>query len=580
MSSSDRRPYLTATVLDQDFLDNCRDGLETKLELTVEIDRPDGQNVIKASDRPKYVGDTFYPNRLVFPVIKRTVGDWLSTELEHSVQQLELNNADGEYDNLLPGGADYSGFIGHRVKIRLGLRDIESTYTTIFNGQVSDVGGFSRTVKSIIVSARDDYEKLNVSFPTLALTEGEFPFIGESAAGTILPIIYGDWTVSGNPVTNDASVPTFVVNEQDPDMNGGEDGDDPRTVDIRCYISENTNRSFDTAEVYLKRGDTYNRIDSADIVSVTDNRIFSVVQDSGSTIVKDTSGDDENYKFQSGDEFFVKVLGKATVPGYHDNIVIQAQFILINHSDAIIGDFDSSWATFADKATSPNNISTIKSRIWIQEPQSAIEYALSLLEQVRLEAFIDRDLKIKINSLHFDDFDASPSFVADNFDVVEGTLSPQLDVRNNFNRTQAVSSFLPDIDENSQRSSFYRNEDSINQVGKTISKEIIFPNLYEPPDVANQTKEILKLASAAFEHISVELTWRALLLDIGDFILLNVRIGSTVFDNIPCMIREIGYDPEGIKIPVKLWSMQLVPFPGFAGVTNAVGGDTATIVEE
>jgi hypothetical protein len=574
MSNSNRRPYENATVLDQDFLDDCRDNLETKLELTVEIDKPDGTNVIKASDRPKYVGSTYYDNRLTFPVIRRTVGEWLSTELEHSVLKLELNNSDGEYDNLLPGGADYGGFIGHNVQVQIGLRDVQSTYRTIFNGQVSDVGGFSRTVKSIVVSTRDDYEKLDVQFPKTVLGSTSFPDIGESVAGTVLPVIYGDWTVSGNPITNQASVPVFIVNEQDPDVNGDPDDTTPRTVAVKCYISENVNRSFDTSEVYLKRGDSYYLMDSADITGVVDNRLFDVEQDTGNTTI-----DGDNYKYERGDEFFVKVEGKFVSSG-NDNIVFQAQDILLSQTDSVLADFDSSWGVFGNKATSPDNISTIKSRVWIQDPQSAIQYALSMLEQVRLEAFIDRNLKIKINALHFDEFEAAPDFKVDNFDVVEGTLVPQLDVRNNFNRAQAVSSFLPDISENSQRSSFFRNQAAIDQVGKEITKEIVFPNLYDPTDVANQTKEIIKLASAGYEHIVAEFTWRAMLLDIGDFVLLNVQIGSTVYEDVPCMIRDIGYDPEGIKIPVKLWSMQLVPFPGFAGVTNSVGGDTATITEE
>ena len=48
MSSSDRRQYLTSTVLDQDFLDASHDNLENQLELIVDIETPTG--FIRASD--------------------------------------------------------------------------------------------------------------------------------------------------------------------------------------------------------------------------------------------------------------------------------------------------------------------------------------------------------------------------------------------------------------------------------------------------------------------------------------------------------------------------------------------------
>lgn len=579
MSSDDRRPYLSATVLDQAFLNECRDNLETKIELIVDIETPVG--FIRASDRPKHVGDVYYDNRLVFPTINRTVGEWLSTQLEFSVLKLELNNADGKFDNLLPGGADYDGFIGKTVTVSIGLRDIASTYRVIYSGRISDVGGFSRTVRSILISSRDDYEKLDVVFPTTTLTVASFPDIGENVAATVLPVIYGDWTVSGNPQTDQASVPGFVVNEQDPNVNGDPDDTTPRTVDVHVYISVNENRSFDTTAVYLKRGDSFTKFDSADINSVVANRHFKIEQENV-TQVFDDDGALIPYKYASGDEFFVKVEGQSLVVGFtYDNIVSQAQDILLRYTTALAGDFESvSWEFYKAKAVSPNNISTIKSRVWTQEPVSAIQFALSLLEQVRVEAFINEDLKIELTSLHFDDWDDTPNFTVDNFDIVEGSFIPQLDIRNNFNRASAVFSFLPDIDDNSQSTSVFKNTAAITQMGREISKRIVFPNLYESADVANQLKEILKISSSGFEHIKCEFTWRAMLLDIGDFVSLNVQIGSTVFENVPCLIREIGYNPDGIRIPVRLWSMQLIPFGTFAGVPNAVGGESVTIDEE
>ena len=567
MSNSDRRQYLTATVLDQDFLDDSHDNLENKLELTVDIETPGG-GFIRASDRPKYVDGVFYDNRLIFPVIGRTIGEWLSPEIELSTVKIELNNADGQYDEFLPGGASYDGFIGLSVTVKLGLRDVGSTYTTIFKGRISDISGFGRTVRSIVIVARDDYEKLQVDFPTAVLNTTSFPDIADENAGLVAPVIYGDWTVSGNPQTNDASVPAYVVN--------GNASIGSLGTNVEMFISQNDLQSFDTSSVYLRRGDQYYAIDSADITNVSaGNRQFEIIQDSGNTTI-----DGSNFVLEDGDEFFCKVVGE-DLGAYTDNIVWQARHILTTYASVDPGEFDSNWVTYRDKASpAESSISTIKSRVWIQDPQSVLEFVLSLLEQVRLEMFIDRSLNLKLNSLHFDDFDPSPSYRVTNFDVERATFEPRIDERNTFNRAQGVYNFLPDINENAYRTSIYRNSAAITQMKKEISKEIVFPNLYVLSDVTNQLQEVIKLASAAYEHIYCTLTWRSLLLDIGDFVFLDVKIGSTVYESIPCSVREIGYDPNGIKLPVRLWSFQLVPFPGFAGASGSVGGQTATITEE
>ena len=210
-----------------------------------------------------------------------------------------------------------------------------------------------------------------------------------------------------------------------------------------------------------------------------------------------------------------------------------------------------------------------------------MQYVLSLLEQVRLEAFVDRNLLLKLNSLHFEEFVASPTFTVKNWDVVEGTFQPTLDERNNFNRAQAVYDYRPNRNENSRRTPIMKNSASVTDIGRAISKQIDFPNLYVEQDVKNQLTEILRLASAFFEKIQVECTWRSMLREIGDFVFLNVQIGSSQFTNVPAMIRDIGYDPQGLKIPMQLWSFALCPFPGYVpGFSGTTGGYNAVITEE
>jgi hypothetical protein len=60
-----------------------------------------------------------------------------------------------------------------------------------------------------------------------------------------------------------------------------------------------------------------------------------------------------------------------------------------------------------------------------------------------------------------------------------------------------------------------------------------------------------------------------------------VQIGATEFSGVPALIRDIGYDPEGLKIPVKLWSMQMIEFDGWEpNYSGTSGGKNATIVAE
>jgi hypothetical protein len=200
---------------------------------------------------------------------------------------------------------------------------------------------------------------------------------------------------------------------------------------------------------------------------------------------------------------------------------------------------------------------------------------------VRLEAFIDQELRIKLSSVHFEEWIPSPSHKLTNWDIEKDSFNPQLDERNNWNRAQAVFNYQPHQNENAETTSFYRNNASIAQAGKELSKQVVFPNLYIKSDVIYQLKEMIKLASSYAETATLNITWRSILLDLGDFVKLDIGIGSNKYEAVPAMIREIGYDPSGMKMAMKLWIFQMTPFgswnPGYSGI---VGGQYATIVEE
>lgn len=672
MGQSDRREYLTATTLDQDFLDRAAGNLDNRLEMTADIETPTG--FLRVSDKDKYVDGTFYRARLKFPTIRRTVGLWLSNNLEFSTIRLEVTNVDGEFNNFLPEGADMDGWIGKSVVIKLGLRDVGSTYTTIFKGFVTDIGGFGRSQQSIRIVARDQYDNVNKIFPLTFFSESSYPKIEENLLGKNFPVIFGNWNDELDPFP--AAVPAFVVNGADPDVDyerridmilddttdtatssrhlldednpirvfttdvlpaplipSDNEAPDPLPVpyfavnvgantfqislsagggainlttaglgshsfssdesareNVELVITDKVLDALDQDHIYLKRGDDFFQIPKAFIANVSgDNNSFEVIQSDdllagGQTPTTDDQkwvGEDA-YVYSTSDEFFVRVEGENIVGSDDKNIVAQARQILIEYGGLVLADFTTAWDTFEHKASpATSQIDDILSRIWVQDPQEALTYANSLLEQVRLETFVNRDLKWDLNALHFDEFVASPTFTVRDWDLVKKSLNLSIDDRNNFNRGRGSYNFLPVQEANSRQTSMFKNAAAITQAGKEISKEIIFPNLYISADVQTQVKEFLKLASAYLEVVDCSLTWRALLLDIGEFVKLDIDIGSTVISEVPCMIREIGYDPKGLMIPMKLWSFAMCPFDGYTpGNAGTIGGSTATIEEE
>ena len=583
MSNDQRLQYEDATALTQAFLDASQDNLVNQLEIVVDIEKPGG-GFIRASDRNKYVvtpdgTGTFYEALLVFPVIKRTVGEFLSPTLEFSQLELELSNVDQRFNPLLPAGDSFSGWVGKSVTVRMGLGEIESTYNTIFHGFITEQGGFRRNVSSITIIARDRFDSVNKTFPTETFTLANFPFLEGDKENVLVPIIYGDWTVNVEP--NMSSVPAIPVNGGDPNVNG----EVTFSVNISLVIAAHGLVSFDTTTVYLQRGEKVWLVPSTDITAINiagpGASSFEIVQSSGLMLAQTPDTTDQLLEYGSGDNFYVRVKGK-DLGAYDDNILEQAKDILKTYGGLVDGDFAANWATYRDKAAPTKSaISTFKSRVWIQEPQTSLEFALSLLEQVRIEAFIDRNLKVKLLALHLEDFVAAPSFEVRNWDVAMGSFSLKIDERTNFNRVKAAFNNLPNRKENFQETKVYKNDAAIAQAGKQISKKVIFPNLYEESVVVDQLSETLRITSAYFENVEVTLTWRSMLLDIGDFVKINIKIQSTQFESVPALIREVGYDPMGMKIPLKLWSFQLLPFSGYTpGYLGTVGGSTATITAE
>lgn len=647
MSGKDRRPWKTATVIDQPLLDYCQDNLLNGMESIIEITAPDG-SIIRASDRNKYVGEHFYEALTNFPSVSRTVGDWLGSGLVFSEIDFELSNVDGRFNRFLPEGDDFGTWINLPVVLKIGLAEQAATYLTVFKGNITNEGGFSRSTKSIKIRARNELEKVNASFPTVVFTNLSHPKANDSLWGKHVPLVYGDWTVE---VTNGAaSLPALVTNGADPLVNGKQipvtitngspaiftsvrnrldigdsillatsgtlptgvtagkkwviaaptvdtltlsdssggpainasgaqtgshtlerDPSDP-LENVKLTISINDLISFDSSRVFLRRADFYYRIPEPLIVNVgSGNKTFEINQDEATFQIEG-----ENWKYDESDEFFVIAKGK-DLSSYSDNPVWIARDIMITYGGLISGNFDGSWVSFRDKGS----VSSTKARAYLFEEANAMEYAISLLEQVQLEPFVNRDLLFSLNSLQFDDWVPSPSYKLRNWDLEKNSFQLAIDQRNNFNRMRAVYNYLPDKADNAWSTGYFRNQNAITQQGSTDTKVIVYPNLYQRDRVEYFAQETLKLASAFREVISCTVTPRAFLLDISDFLALNVQIGSSKFENVPAMIRDLGYDPANLKLTLTMWAMTMVPFPGWVpGNPGTVGGYSATIISE
>lgn len=575
----DRRPYLTLTTLNQAALDECQNNLECRLEMICDIET--GTEIIRISDRNKYVVTDgvgyFYEARTNFPVITRTVGDWLVPDIQFSTLTLdEISNVDGKFNEYLPGGDNYSPWINKRVVVKMGLAERGDTYFTVFDGRITDVGGFKRSVKAISITARDVFDSLTSQFPTTAFTKSTFPELEDTYEGRYSPVIYGDWTINLDP--DQAAIPAFAINGANPYVNGSAANIETAGYqDVEMIISADPLKYFDPTNVYFKSGDEILLVPADQITVVgTDNNRFKIKQNAA------TWKAGEVYKYSLGDEFYVRVKGK-NLGTFTDNIIAQAKDILMTYGGLLSGSFDANWLTYQNKnqpGKPQSAIATFKSRIYEYEPQTAIQYALSLLEQVRLEAFISKDQKLKINSLHFEDW-TPQNYTIKNWDLEQGSFKPSIPDRDIFNRARGTFDFHPIRSENAQQTPVFKNQAAISQIGKAISKQITFPNLYEPSVVAAQVQEILKISSASLEVADFTATWRSSLKDVGDIVFLNIDIGSIRYNDVPAMIREIGYDPVGMKLPIKAWVLQMCPSSASSTIEpGTVGGYAATIEQE
>jgi hypothetical protein len=547
--------YNEATSLTQSFLDQTFNYGETKLQAVCMIEK--NGTSIRVSSIPKYVGDNFYEGRATLPTIKKSMGEFLSTTFQFDDTSIDISNVDGFYSTYFLGGANYVNFIGATMTFMLGVSDIESTYINIFTGTVKNENGVNIDKETIGFQAQNNLTNFNKTVDLPEITKTIFPSCPDDVVGKKIPIVIGDWTVGCN-VVQTGSVKVNV---------GGTDYDAETYTTNNFYgavvgyyvgggyfIFATGNYTPSTiSNAWLKRGDKLLAVNFNSTAQVVGGYyaclISTIKQLGGGTIV---------YNYEQGDELVISVN-----VGADDNIISQSQKIL---TDILgISSYSSNWDVLKNKATpSQSAISTIKSRVWLGEAETSIlEYVNSMLMQVRLKLLVLNDGSLDLFSLHFEDWPTYTSLrQIDKFQVVENTIKINTEPKNFICGANGNYAFTSVAKATMLRTTLKINETSRTAIGGSkLLKTIDFPNLYVASDVDNQVTEYVRFFSFPLEYITFTTAWTGLLDDVGDFVNVNIQLGSINYSNVPCVIMDKSVNLQTFEIQYKLLSLNGFSYP-------------------
>lgn len=547
--------YDEATSLTQDFLDQTFSYGETRLQSICTITK-NGKS-IRVSSIPKYVGDDFYDGRASLPVIRKSMGEFLATTFQFDDTSIEISNVDGFYNKYLIGGAEYTNFIGGTMTYSLGISDIQSTYINIFNGTIKTDAGLDLDRDTISFQAQNNLTSFNRTVDLPEITKGTFPSAPDDVVGKKIPVVIGDWTVGCNVVqTGSAKV---NVSGTDYDAETYKTNNFYGAV-IGYYIGggyfvfATGNYTPSTiSNAWLKRGDKLLAVNFNSTAQVVGGYYTCLI-----TTIKKLGGGTIVYNYEQGDELVISVS-----VGSDDNLVSQCQKLLQD----ILGltNFSTNWTTLKNKATpSQSAISSIKSRVWFGDSEiSLLEYVNSMLMQVRLKMVVLSDGTIDLFSLHFEDWPAPTSIrKIESFEIVEKSLKITTEPRNFICGANANYAFTPSAQATMLRTNLLTNNVSKTAIGgSNLLKTIDFPNLYVESDVNAQISEYVRMFSFPLEYLSISTAWTGLLDEVGDFVTVNVQLGSINYSNVPCVVMEKGINLQTFEVQYKLLSLNGFSYP-------------------
>lgn len=525
---------------------------------------------LRFADRPKFVGDDFYEGRAKFNPVERTIGELQAPTIKFAQFEVTVANMDGFYNAYLEGGASYVSFIGARLEIKFGLRDLQSSFTTVFDGTVPDEDGFEVLRESIRIRATDKFDELNKRPDLPAINDTDFPTAPADSLGKLIPFPIGDWEAGFN-VIDDAGtitvtdgVSNVAVKIAQPNsfyggLVGYHVGGGFFVFAVGTYTPDNV------SACYVKRGNT---LIMANFDATPDNtagywsaEVTSLKGDPSGTVT---------YVYQSGDVAVIKVKVPYDTGKYSHPIEIAEQ-LLMRLAGRASSDFDSaSWTALKAKNTpAQSDLTSIKSRIWIgdeKQSESVLSLVLGLLECVRVEMYVDFNGKLALRTLHPEDFPAPASADArvDQADIDERSATLKADERTFFNQASLNFAFTPVTKKTELSTPQMRNQNSINRSGKTVIKTIDAPWLYVANDAQLQLIEFVRLYSAGLGYFNVQVCWRHLLRDLGDFLAINYDVGGLAYSEAPMQIRDISIDLANAGLTYRLLNLANFAYTGYA----------------
>lgn len=226
--------------------------------------------------------------------------------------------------------------------------------------------------------------------------------------------------------------------------------------------------------------------------------------------------------------------------------------------------FDETWD---DMYKSKVNQS-YSARVYINDPDvKTIDYVVEMLIQIGLVLTMRQSNGKMKFSLIWDslEFYERSNYRITSYDIALNSVSVDRELNQYFNTGRAKFNNAPHEDElvysmgNLYEPDAVKRDGNLNIWFKREDKsdgDFEFPNLYITSEVQEVVKNRIANSTPNSEMITVNLSWRHLALQVGEFVMLN----HGRYVNIPCQVRSIKLDANGSSIEVKLRSLESVNF--------------------
>lgn len=287
---------------------------------------------------------------------------------------------------------------------------------------------------------------------------------------------------------------------------------------------------------------------------------------------------------QDGSLFFVDQ-GTLSIYNYNEqadastNVAFIARDLLQKFGGHNYGEFDLTWNNTA------RQLAVMKSRIVFDKATNMITFINKLLNQYNT-VFHLRFGRFSLFWITFDNFVTTGKFLGEK-DIKEGSFKPSKEVNQYFNSLSATYGLRPAVNI-SLTSDTYVSPAAVAFAGKEVTKVLDLPAIYRREDLDRMMPLFVKLSAPEPEFVEVTFGFRAIRLQMQDFIDLhfdgdvNCRTGQKEsgrrYNHVPCMIRKLSYDLGQMTVSMKVWSLGGTAFNGYDPAGSTVGGDGDTVV--